>query len=119
MRIAWSICGLISLGLGIVGVVTPLVPTVPFILLAAFCFARSSESLHAWLLNHPRFGPMIDNWNTHGAISIRAKWVSTVSILAVFMISLALGLKTWVLAIQIVTLGCVAIFIWTRPDGSR
>ena len=117
MRIFWAILGLASLGLGIIGVVTPLLPTVPFILLAAFCFARSSERLHGWLLSHPRFGPMITDWNERGAISTRVKWLSSGSILAVFGISLALGLKPWVLAIQAVTLSCVAVFIRTRPSS--
>lgn len=117
MRAFWATLGLLSLGLGIIGIAVPLLPTVPFILLATFCFARSSERLHTWLLSHHRFGPVIDDWNRRGAISARVKRISTVSILAVFSISLILGLRPLILGIQAVVLGCVAIFIWTRPNG--
>ncbi|WP_299846600.1 YbaN family protein [uncultured Roseovarius sp.] len=117
MRLFWAILGLTSLGLGVIGIAVPLLPTVPFILLAAFCFARSSERLHNWLLTHPRFGPVIEDWNRNGAISPRVKRISTLSIVAVFGISLALGLRPIILIIQGVTLSCVAVFIWTRPNG--
>lgn len=117
MRLFWAILGVLSLGLGVIGIAVPLLPTVPFILLAAFCFARSSERLHDWLLTHPRFGAIIEDWNRNGAISPRVKRISTVSILAVFSISVLMGLRPLILGIQAVTLGCVAIFIWTRPNG--
>lgn len=116
MRVLWASLGLISLALGALGIITPLLPTVPFILLAAFCFARSSERLHHWLLAHPRFGPMIDDWQTRGAISLRVKRLSTVSVLAVFGISLILELRPLILVIQAITLGCVMVFVWTRPS---
>ncbi|WP_306114154.1 MULTISPECIES: YbaN family protein [unclassified Roseovarius] len=117
MRLFWAILGVLSLGLGVIGIALPLLPTVPFILLAAFCFARSSERLHAWLMAHRRFGPMIDDWNERGAISLPVKRLSTLSILAVFAISVFMGLRPMILGIQAITLGCVALFIWTRPSG--
>lgn len=116
MRLIWAIIGVLSLVLGLLGVVLPLLPTVPFILLAAFCFARSSERLHHWLVTHRRFGPMIEDWHERGAIHPRVKLISTLSVAAVFLLSLALGLRPLVLVIQAVALGCVLIFIWTRPD---
>ena len=116
MRPIWLMCGMTALGLGLIGVVLPLLPTVPFMLLAAFCFARSSERMHAWLIEHRVFGPMIEDWNRSGAIRPSAKRWATVSIAAVFGLSLYLDVKTVVLAIQAVTLGGVLIFIWTRPN---
>lgn len=116
VRLIWLIAGILSLGAGLIGVFLPLIPTVPFMLLAAFCFARSSERLHDWLVNHPRFGPQIVNWRAHGAISKSAKRLATFSILGAFAISLLLGLKPWILGVQAVTLACVALFIWSRPD---
>lgn len=113
----WTAFGVMALGLGALGVVLPLLPTVPFLLLAAFCFARSSERLHNWLLTHPLFGPPIENWRQSGAISRRAKWAATLSIAAAFSISLILGLRPLLLAIQAVTLIAVSLFIWTRPEG--
>jgi len=60
MQYVWAGLGLICVALAAIGVVLPLLPTVPFLLLAAFFFARSSSRLHHWLLNHPTFGPFID-----------------------------------------------------------
>ena len=116
MRYLWAILGLLCLLLGMVGVVLPLLPTVPFLLLAAFLFARSSERLHNWLLSHPRLGPPIEDWQSRGAINPSAKRLATVSIVVVFGISLALGLRPMIIGIQAGTLGCVLLFIWTRPS---
>ena len=56
MRVIWAALGILCVGIGLLGVVLPLLPTVPFMLLAAFFFARSSERLHVWLITHPTFG---------------------------------------------------------------
>lgn len=117
MQYVWVGFGLTCVGLALVGVFLPLLPTVPFLLLAAFCFARSSERLHNWLLSHPNFGPMIDDWNSHGAIRPRAKRLATLSIGAVFAVSLVAQVPPHVLGIQAVVLGGVLIFIWSRPTG--
>ncbi len=117
MRYLWAGLGLICVVLGLIGAVLPLVPTVPFMLLAAFFFARSSERMHNWLLSHPHFGPAIVDWQTSGAINRRVKRISTLSIAAVFGLSLALGLTPLVLGIQGAVLCLVLIFIWTRPDS--
>lgn len=116
MRFIWAGLGLLCLLLGAVGIVLPLLPTVPFLLLAAFLFARSSERLHNWLLSHPRLGPPIEDWQSRGAINPAAKRLATISIVVVFGISLAMGLRPLILGIQAVTLSCVLIFIWTRPS---
>src|SRR5690606_38505537 len=78
MRWAWWLLAYASLALGLVGIVVPGLPTVPFVLLSAFAAARGSERLHAWLLAHPRFGPMIRDWQSQGAVSRKAKWLATV-----------------------------------------
>ena len=115
MRVIWLIFGLIVLGLGCLGVVLPLLPTVPFILLAAFCFAKSSNRLHNWLLTHRLFGKMIQDWRQSGAISTSAKKMATLSIALVFAISVITGVKPLILTIQATVLSCVLLFIWTRP----
>jgi len=117
LRVMWMAGGWTSFGLGVIGAVLPLLPTVPFMLLAAFCFARSSPQLHAWLLSHPVFGPPIMDWQERGAISRRGKIAATVSILAVFGISLAMGVRPWILLVQAAVLSAVLTFIWTRPAG--
>jgi uncharacterized membrane protein YbaN (DUF454 family) len=116
MRIVWIICGFIALGVGVIGMVLPLVPTVPLILLAAFCFAQSSTRLHQWLIHHRVFGPMISDWQTRRAIRPRAKYLATLSISIVFGLSIVFGAPSFVIALQAVVLGCVLLFIWTRPN---
>ena len=116
MQYIWAALGLICVGLGVIGIVLPILPTVPFMLLAAFFFARSSERLHNWLITHPTFGPPIVDWQSRGAINPRVKRIATVSIVVVFGISLALGLKVWLLVLQASILTLVMIFIWSRPN---
>ena len=116
MRILWLFAGIVSLSMGVVGAFVPLLPTVPLILLAAFCFARSSERLHNWLVTHPRFGPAIQDWSDRGAIARPAKWAASVSMAAAFALSVAIGLPLTLLGIQALVLVAVAVFIWSRPD---
>lgn len=117
MRFIYAGLGLICVALALVGVVLPLLPTVPFLLLATFFFANSSERLHSWILAHSLFGPMIVDWNEHRAIRPGAKKAATLSIAAVFLLSLILAAPGYILAIQSVVLSGVLIFIWTRPNG--
>lgn len=117
MRMFWFLSGGLSLALGGAGIVLPLLPTTPFVLLAAYCFARSSPQLHDWLLAHRTFGPMIHNWAEHGAIPPRAKWSGVIAMAAVFGLSLAMGLRWEILAVQGVVLLAVCTFLLTRPDG--
>ncbi|WP_170326126.1 YbaN family protein [Ruegeria arenilitoris] len=117
MQYIWAILGLICVGLAMVGIVLPLLPTVPFLLLAAFFFARSSSRLHNWLITHRSFGPLIVDWQSSGAIRPGAKKAATLSIAAVFGLSILLALPSHVLIIQAVVLSAVMTFIWTRPNG--
>lgn len=117
MKIVWLAIGWLSVGLGVVGAALPLLPTVPFLLLAAFCFARSSQRVHDWLLAHPKLGPPIHDWRARGAIRRRVKWIATASIAVGFAIPFAMGVRTEVLIIQAAVLTCVSVFIWTRPEG--
>lgn len=119
MRILWAGFGGLALVLGLVGVVLPLLPTTPFVLLAAYCFARSSPRLHGWLISHPRLGPMIRDWNEHRAIPPRAKRLAVLAMLAAFALSLGIGLRWEALAAQGLVLIGAASFILTRPDWPR
>ena len=89
MRHVYFAGGILCLILGFIGVFLPLLPTTPFILLAAFCFSKSSERIHRWLLQHPRFGPLIRDWQEHRVIRPRAK------LLASTMIGVTLGATLW------------------------
>ena len=76
MKIILVILGSISLALGIMGIFMPLLPTTPFLLLAAALFFRSSPRLYEWLLNQKRLGPYIRNFREYKAIPLRAKIIS-------------------------------------------
>ncbi len=117
MRVFWFAVGTLALILGIIGIVLPLLPTVPFLLLAAFSFGKSSKRVEAWLLDHPRLGPPIHDWRANGAIRRRVKWIASASIAATFGLSIWLGVPSHVLIIQAVTLSAVMLFIWSRPEG--
>ena len=119
LRGLWALFGVLCLALGAAGAVLPLLPTTPFLLLAAFGFARSSTRLHNWLLSHGTFGPLIENWRLHGSIDRRTKRLAMVVIVATPVVSLLLGVALWIVAVQVVVLAGSATFILTRPDGPR
>jgi uncharacterized membrane protein YbaN (DUF454 family) len=117
MRMMWTAAGCVAFTLGFIGAFLPLLPTVPLMLLAAFCFARGSERFHDWLVNRSRFGPSIRDWQDRGAIRPRAKLAAMVAIVASFGISLWLAVPHYVLVIQGFVLAAVSLFILTRPHG--
>ena len=114
-RHLWMVLGWASLGLGALGVLLPLLPTTPFLILAAYFFSRSSQRMHAWLLNHRVFGPPIENWRTHRAISTGAKLAALATMALILAVSAAANIPAWALAIQAVILVGVTIFLLTRP----
>ena len=115
-RIIWLLVGLAAVAVGAVGVVLPLLPTTPFLLVAAYAFARSSERLNRWLREHPTFGPLINNWHRDGSIDRKAKRAAIVVIVATPVVSWLLDVPFWVVACQIVVLSASAVFILTRPS---
>jgi len=112
--------GCASLGLGFAGVFLPLVPTTPFILLSAFCFSRSSNRLHRWLLAHPTFGSLLLDWERDGAIRPRAKAWSILLMngflgYAVFFRETSLSAKVVLLSVMF----GVSAFILSRPSAPK
>lgn len=116
VRPLWLAFGLVCVGLGVIGLALPLLPTTPFLLLASYAFARSSPRLHGWLVSHSRLGPIIDDWQRFGAISRRAKATAVGLMGAAFAGSLLAGFGGAVLLMQAVVLGAVAAFLLTRPE---
>ncbi len=119
IRLFWLVFGLVMTGLAIAGLVLPLVPTTPFLLLAAYGFARSSKRLHAWLINHRVFGPLIRNWNEHGRIDRRSKIISLTLMVALLVVSWQLDVAPHILLIQALVMAASGLFILTRPSGPR
>lgn len=115
-RMLWGMLGLVALLLGLIGIPLPLLPTTPFLLLAAFCFSQSSERLHDWLMSHPRLSPPIKDWQRHGAISRKGKVLAAIAMLAALVGSIAFGAPAYAVIMQIVVLIGVSLFIFTRPS---
>ncbi len=112
------LAGVASLILALLGMLLPLLPATPFLLLSAACFARSSTRLHRWLLSHPRLGPFISDWERGGAIRPSAKRGATLLILATGSSSLLLVTAPgWAKGGLLLTFLCVLTFIWTRPSS--
>ncbi len=118
-KILWNILGGFFVLLGAIGVILPLLPTTPFILLAAFCFARGSEKFHSWLLDHQTFGPLIHNWNEHGVVSGGAKASAIIFMLFAVGLSIYISVPAYVLWVQIGVLSLVALFLLTRPSKPK
>ena len=118
MRIFLIILGITSFVLGVVGILLPLLPTTPFVLLSAFCFAQSSDRLHNWLIQHPYFGATIHDWRQNGNISKKNKFYAIVMIILTILFSVFIQLSYAILVIQIGVLSLVSLFILTRPHDS-
>jgi uncharacterized protein len=111
--------GWLSLGLGFVGVFLPVLPTTPFVLLAAFFFSKSSERMHRWLLAHRVFGPLVRDWQSHGVIRPKAKWLATAMMVPLFGYTLFFVTvpKPWIIKSVVGACGlAVLAFVWSRPS---
>lgn len=113
----WRLLGTTCVGIGAVGVFVPLLPTTPFLLVAAWAFARGSERWRRWLVEHPRLGPSIRAWQRSRAIPRKAKMIAVLSLLFSLVLALWLALPPFALALQITALVAVSAFILTRPSA--
>ena len=109
--------GCVSLALGLIGAFLPILPTTPFVILAAFLFSKSSSRMHAWVLSLPQIGPAVQQWEQYKVIEPRAKKLATISIIVVFGITLFFTpVKLFVKVVLVIIAICVLIFIWSRPS---
>lgn len=106
--------GLACVGLGVLGIFLPLLPTTPFLLLAAACFARSSPRYHAWLLGHPRLGPPIRAWREHRRLPARTKRLGLVLIAVTFAISIIWVVDNLYGRLALAVLGAIAMAMLSR-----
>lgn len=114
-RILLIILGWVCVVLATLGVVLPLLPTTPFLLLAAWCFARSSPRFHYWLLYRSWFGGYLRHWQEHRALPPKAKGKAVVVILVTFAISLYFVPLWWVRILLLCMMFGLLIMMWRLP----
>ncbi len=104
-RFALIVLGFVFVGLGVLGAFLPLLPTTPFLLLAAACFARSSQRFYNWLLNHKVFGSYIRNYREKRAITLRGKIISLVVMWLVMGYTALFAVSNIVVSLILVLIG--------------
>jgi uncharacterized membrane protein YbaN (DUF454 family) len=113
-RALWLLGGWLALVIGLIGVFLPLLPTTPFVLVAAWCFSRGSPRVERWLLEHPRLGPMVRDWREHHAVPLPAKQFATVMMAISSLGAIFLLPMPWSWLPAIVCTGA-AIVLWRLP----
>ena len=114
-RIVLLTLGWLAIVLGTLGIVLPLLPTTPFMLLAAWCFAGSSPRFHHWLLWRSPFGRYLRHWQQHRAMPPGAKGRAICMIVVTFAISIALVSLWWVRIMLLMMLAALLLFMWRIP----
>ena len=110
-KILLATAGTISVGLGILGIFLPVMPTTIFLIIAAYCYVRSSDKLYNWLINHKILGPYISNYHRYKAMPKRAKIVAISMLWISIIISSYVVSKLWVSIILIIIAISVTIYI--------
>lgn len=116
MKHVYIIAGWVSVALGIIGMILPVMPTTCFMLLGAYFFSKGSPKLHQLLRSCPKFGPIICEWEEYHVIRIHPKLMATGLISVAGFVLFVVGLPLVWLTLTLATMSLVLIFIWTRPS---
>jgi uncharacterized protein len=116
-KLFYNTAGCACVALAFLGLFLPLLPTTPFLLLAAFCFSRGSTRLHQWLLEHRTLGPIIRDWNERRVIEPRVKAVATVSVIVLIAAPLVIGSFHPILKTLSVLVGVIVIVMIHRQPS--
>ncbi len=116
-KLFWKLLGFLSLGMAYIGVITPGIPYSPFVVFSAYCFAKGSPKMHAWLYNHKLFGPFLTNWGEKRVFPQKMKYF----MLAMMSLSLVLMYTSGVKLIGVIStaifMALVAIWAWRYPSS--
>jgi len=118
-RWLWASAGVVALGLGLLGAFLPVLPTTPFMIVAAWCFAKSSRRLYNYILSNGVFGPLVYRWQTSGSIPVKAKIAAVGLIIVTFTLTLVFAVTAPIPRVILVVIG-VSVSAWliTRPSSS-
>ena len=109
--------GWFCVGLGVVGIILPVLPTTPFLLVAVWAFSRSSPALAAKIRNHKTFGPLVRHWQDHGVIPLKAKLLAVLMMTgtSVYLLWFS-NAPLWLSIVMNIVMAVVAVFVLTRPS---
>lgn len=119
LRWVFLLLGFVFFALGIIGVLLPVMPTAPFVLLAAACWARGSKRFYQWLINHKYFGKYVRDWEERRAVPRKGKWfaclgMSASSAMLFFQLP---DEYIWIAGVVAITCTAVGIYLWRLPDA--
>jgi len=116
-KFMWKILGFLSLGMAYIGVVTPGIPYSCFVVSAAYCFAKGSPAMHAWLYNHKLFGPFLTNWGEKRVFPHKMKYLMLVTMGTSLLIMFFTGVKPIGIISTAIFMGLVACWAWRFPGS--
>jgi uncharacterized membrane protein YbaN (DUF454 family) len=116
-KFLWKVLGFLSLGMAYVGLITPGIPYSIFVVFAAYCFAKGSPVMHAWLYNHKLFGPFLTNWNTKRVFPNKMKYFMLAMMSSSLIIMWFTGIKPVGIISTAVFMAIVAVWAWRWPGS--
>ncbi len=120
VRLLLAGAGTCCVVLGVIGIFTPVLPTTPFLLLAAACYARASTRFYNWLLNNRVLGPSILEWRRHRSLPWRTKLVAIATMAATFTVSIVFFVRPGWLQLALAGFGVgLAAWLWRIPSRDR
>ena len=112
--------GWLSLAVGVLGIFLPLVPGIPFLVVAVLCFSRSSRRFHAWLVEHKHLGPMLKQYLADGFVPLRAKCLAVAAIWIFTPVALfTLAEKLWLKVVFLAVAACITVYLLALPTAPR
>ena len=115
-RYLWMGLGFMSLGVAYLGVILPGLPYSPFIVFAAYCFAKSSPRLYNWIMNHRIFGKFLNDWNTKRVFPLKLKFFMLASMSVSLILMYTGGVPARGIIYTAIFMACVAIWAWRWPS---
>ena len=116
-KVFWYIAGMLSLGVAYIGLVTPGIPFSMFLVMAAFCFSKSSERMHNWIYNHKIFGPFLTNWKDKRIFPKKMKYVMVLMMASTLVLTFVFTGNLTAILYSGIFMALVAIWAWKYPSS--